>query len=155
MSNEEHATTEAQRQAQKRWYENNGDVLNERRRERYHNDPVYRAQAQERARKYKREKSREHEEEKLPNGLTTTLQDALQAIKNADDEVKTHQSIIIRWSNNGEIPILEKYKGRYYLTNRQVKALTDFLTTVKGRKQIFTSTDPDLKLAVAKLWRAW
>lgn len=155
MTNEEHATTEAQQLANKRWYEKNAETLNERRRERYHSDPAYRAQVQERARRYKQEKSRGHEEERLPDGLTTTLQDALQRIKDADSEVKTHQSIIIRWANNEEIPTLAKYKGRYYLTSKQVAALTDFLTTVKGRKQIFTSTDPQLKLAVSKLWRAW
>lgn len=155
MSNEETTTTEAQLQANKRWYERNGDTLNERRRERYHSDPAYRAQAQAQARRYKQSKSRGQEEDKLPFGLTTSLQDALAVIKDADSEVKTHQSIIIRWSNDGFIPNLAKYKGRYYLTNRQVKALTDFLISVKGRKQIFTSTDPTLKIAVSKLWRGW
>lgn len=155
MSNEEHATTEAQLQANKRWYEANGEALNEKRRNRYHTDPAYRAMVQARARQYKREKSREQGAEKLPDGLVESLQETIQAVKDTDSEVKTHPSIVIRWSNDGLIPTMTKYKGRYYLTARQVKALSEFLITVKGRKQIFTSTDPVLKNAVSKVWRGW
>jgi hypothetical protein len=36
-----------------KWYEKNKEGHNERRRERYHNDPAYRAKALERARDYR------------------------------------------------------------------------------------------------------
>lgn len=147
----------AQKAAYDRWLETNREDLNAKRRDRYHTDPEYREQVKARARERKRELAAERRSqgEQLPDGLSISLRNALEDMKDDNPEIKTHPSVVIKWSNDGLIPELTKFKGQYYLTARQNTALSTFLNTVTGRKQIFTSRDPLLKNAVAKLWQGW
>lgn len=145
--------TSPRKRAFAKWFEENGEDLNAKRRERYANDPQYAEEQRTRSRLNNR--NRPTRRKPLPKGVDMTLKEALDNIKLQDPEVKTHSSVIIGWSNQGLMPEIAQHDGRYYLTKNQAVKLGVFLKTVKGRKQIFNSSDPALMKAVSKLWSNW
>lgn len=124
-----------------RWYEREGDKLNESRRSRYQSDPEYRKRAIERSREYRRNgpKNGPRKEYRLQNGKKIRVYRISEAAKKA----KTNPTAIRRWETAGVIPDVREseFNGsnsiRYYTTD-QIKIIREVAKRLRGVRP----TDP-------------
>jgi len=95
----------------KEWYQKNRDELARRRKERYHSDPVYRAQVKARSEDY-RKRVRDAKPE-FP-GMT---------IAQVCEHLGVSDWTLNKWRNLGYYPEPIKYNGKPSFTQRQVALL--------------------------------
>jgi hypothetical protein len=133
---------------QKDYYARNKEVLAEKRKAKYRNDPRYREEVKERVRENRRSRANLIQNQK-PEKYKHSLKDVCK-------DIGLSLSTFHTMANNNFIPKPFVFRRKAYLTDNQVKLLTAFVNTlgVKQRKALSYPTD-ETKQALENLNNNW
>lgn len=129
----------------KRWYDTNGDTLNRSRKERYHNDPDYRAKAQANTRNWRENGCKP----KVKAGkLVYSLSAAAKALAVSVNTLK-------QWEELDVFPSVRTEGGHFEFNGQQVGALAmmvEFTRTVKATDPEYAAKFAEVRGKIHKAW---